>query len=77
MLGEVQRAADDGGRASALVGGLGVLLAGRPNAGKSSLLNLLSDSDAAIVHEEACTHRRGLEGRAHHDERGSVRPLSL
>lgn len=57
VLGEVQRAADDGGRASALVGGLGVLLAGRPNAGKSSLLNLLSDSDAAIVHEEAGTTR--------------------
>ena len=57
VLSEVQRASDDGGRASALVDGLGVLLAGRPNAGKSSVLNVLSDSDAAIVHEEAGTTR--------------------
>ena len=57
VLREVREASDDGGRAAALVGGLGILLAGRPNAGKSSLLNTLSGTEAAIVHTEAGTTR--------------------
>jgi tRNA modification GTPase len=41
--------------------GLRVVIAGAPNAGKSSLLNLLAKRDAAIVSEEAGTTRDVIE----------------
>jgi tRNA modification GTPase len=41
--------------------GLRVVIAGPPNAGKSSLLNLLAKRDAAIVSEEAGTTRDVIE----------------
>ena len=44
-------------RAQAIRSGLSVVLQGRPNAGKSSLLNALSKREAAIVSDEAGTTR--------------------
>ncbi|MCH8507114.1 MAG: 50S ribosome-binding GTPase, partial [Ectothiorhodospiraceae bacterium] len=43
--------------------GMTVVIAGRPNAGKSSLLNALAESDAAIVTEIAGTTRDTLRER--------------
>ena len=43
----------DGRRGEILRDGFRVVLAGAPNAGKSSLLNALAGRDAAIVSEEA------------------------
>ncbi len=54
---------DDGHRGEILRDGFRVVLAGPPNAGKSSLLNALARRDAAIVHEEAGTTRDVLEVR--------------
>jgi len=47
--------------------GLSIAIAGRPNAGKSSLLNLLTGSDAAIVTAEPGTTRDLLRERVHLD----------
>lgn len=58
--------AELGGRAEAgrvLRDGLRVVIAGAPNAGKSSLLNLLSGEDSAIVTEVAGTTRDVLRER--------------
>lgn len=51
----------------ALRDGLHVVIAGRPNAGKSSLLNALAGHDAAIVTEIAGTTRDVLRERIHVD----------
>jgi tRNA modification GTPase len=48
---------DDGHRGEILRDGFRVVLAGPPNAGKSSLLNALARREAAIVSEEAGTTR--------------------
>ena len=48
-------------RARALAAGAQVALAGRPNAGKSSLLNRLAGTRRALVHEEAGTTRDLVE----------------
>jgi tRNA modification GTPase len=49
------------GRARALAQGAQVALAGRPNAGKSSLLNRLAGARRALVHETAGTTRDLVE----------------
>src|SRR5471030_2566691 len=48
-------------RGERLRGGLGIAIIGPPNAGKSSLLNLLARRDAAIVSETAGTTRDVIE----------------
>jgi tRNA modification GTPase len=48
---------DDGRRGERLRGGFAVVIAGPPNAGKSSLLNALARRDAAIVTDEPGTTR--------------------
>lgn len=50
-------------RGSLLQSGVRVVLAGPPNAGKSSLFNALVGQDASIVHERAGTTRDVLERR--------------
>jgi tRNA modification GTPase len=52
---------DDGHRGEILREGVHVVIAGAPNAGKSSLLNALARRDAAIVSEEAGTTRDVIE----------------
>lgn len=47
--------------------GLSIALAGKPNAGKSSLLNLLSGQDSAIVTEQAGTTRDVLREQVNID----------
>jgi tRNA modification GTPase len=54
---------DDGYRGEILRDGFRVVLAGPPNAGKSSLLNALARREAAIVSEEAGTTRDAIEVR--------------
>ncbi len=56
-LAETQRSAQ---RGTLLQEGMTVVIAGRPNAGKSSLLNALSGQDSAIVTEIAGTTRDSL-----------------
>lgn len=63
-LASVQQHAKQG---SILREGMQVVIAGRPNAGKSSLLNALSGRDAAIVTEIAGTTRDVLSEHIHID----------
>ncbi|MBI2992913.1 MAG: tRNA uridine-5-carboxymethylaminomethyl(34) synthesis GTPase MnmE [Gammaproteobacteria bacterium] len=60
-LAELDRVAAAARAGSVLREGLRVVVAGPPNVGKSSLLNLLTDSDRAIVHSEPGTTRDTLE----------------
>ena len=53
----IRRHLDDAHRGEILRDGFRVVLAGPPNAGKSSLLNALAKRDVAIVSEEAGTTR--------------------
>ncbi|PWG63382.1 tRNA uridine-5-carboxymethylaminomethyl(34) synthesis GTPase MnmE [Sediminicurvatus halobius] len=55
------------GRGQLLREGLTVVIAGRPNAGKSSLLNRLAQRDAAIVTEIAGTTRDVIDEHLHID----------
>ncbi|MFN3869054.1 MAG: tRNA uridine-5-carboxymethylaminomethyl(34) synthesis GTPase MnmE [Hyphomicrobiaceae bacterium] len=59
----IRRHLDDGRRGEMLRAGFHVVLAGPPNVGKSSLLNVLAQRDAAIVSEEAGTTRDVIEVR--------------
>lgn len=63
LAGEIGRHLDDGHRGELLREGFHVVLAGPPNAGKSSLLNALARRDVAIVSEEAGTTRDVIEVR--------------
>jgi len=58
---DISKHLQDGGRGERLREGFCVVLAGPPNAGKSSLLNALAARDVAIVSEEAGTTRDVLE----------------
>lgn len=58
---EVGRVLADGNRGERLRDGLGVTIAGPPNAGKSSLLNRVARRDAAIVSPYAGTTRDLIE----------------
>jgi tRNA modification GTPase len=58
---EIVRHLDDGHRGELVRDGFQVVLAGAPNAGKSSLLNALARRDVAIVSEEAGTTRDIIE----------------
>jgi tRNA modification GTPase len=60
---EIARHLDDGHRGEIVREGFRVALLGRPNAGKSSLLNVLARRDAAIVSAEAGTTRDVIEVR--------------
>jgi tRNA modification GTPase len=57
----IARHLDDGHRGELVRDGFQVVLAGAPNAGKSSLLNALARRDVAIVSEEAGTTRDIIE----------------
>ena len=57
----IARHLDDGHRGELVRDGFQVVLAGPPNAGKSSLLNALARRDVAIVSEEAGTTRDIIE----------------
>ncbi|MDZ4791983.1 MAG: tRNA uridine-5-carboxymethylaminomethyl(34) synthesis GTPase MnmE [Hyphomicrobiales bacterium] len=63
LTSDIGRHLADGRRGEILRDGLRVVIAGPPNAGKSSLLNALAGRDAAIVSEEAGTTRDVIEVR--------------
>lgn len=63
VLPAIQAHLADGHRGEILRDGFRVVLAGAPNAGKSSLLNALAGRDAAIVSDEAGTTRDAIEVR--------------
>jgi tRNA modification GTPase len=61
LVHDIARHLDDGQRGEVLREGFRVVLAGPPNAGKSSLLNWLARREVAIVSEEAGTTRDVIE----------------
>ncbi len=69
----IEAALADEHRGERLRDGLKIVIAGRPNVGKSSLLNALAERDAAIVSETAGTTRDVIE--VHMDLEGY--PVSL
>ena len=58
---EIRTHLDDARRGERLRQGVSVVIVGAPNAGKSSLLNLIAQRDAAIVSEIAGTTRDAIE----------------
>ncbi|RCS22504.1 tRNA uridine-5-carboxymethylaminomethyl(34) synthesis GTPase MnmE [Phyllobacterium salinisoli] len=58
---QISRHLADGRRAAVFRDGLHVAIIGAPNAGKSSLLNMLAGRDVAIISEEAGTTRDLIE----------------
>lgn len=63
LRGEIAAALHDGRRGERLREGFWVVLAGAPNAGKSTLLNALSRREAAIVSDVPGTTRDAIEVR--------------
>ncbi len=60
---EIQEHMDDGGRGESLREGLRLTILGPPNAGKSSLINVLARRDIAIVSDTPGTTRDVIEAR--------------
>lgn len=60
---EMERHLAGAGRANAVREGFRIVIVGRPNAGKSSLMNGLAGSDVAIVADEPGTTRDAIETR--------------
>lgn len=58
---QIETLLDDGGIGEKIREGLDIVILGPPNAGKSSLLNVLARRDAAIVSDEAGTTRDLIE----------------
>ena len=63
----LRRLADEGSRGRIVRDGVRVVIAGRPNAGKSTLFNALLEEDRAIVSHEAGTTRDLLHGDFAHE----------
>jgi len=63
LIGEIRDVLDDDHRGERIREGLVVVIAGPPNAGKSSLINALARRDIAIVSERPGTTRDVLEAR--------------
>lgn len=61
ILDQISSHLDDGRRGERLRDGIRIAIIGAPNAGKSSLLNILAQRDAAIVSDEAGTTRDVIE----------------
>ncbi|WP_208293505.1 tRNA uridine-5-carboxymethylaminomethyl(34) synthesis GTPase MnmE [Zophobihabitans entericus] len=67
VIGELEDVRKEARQGSLLREGMKVVIAGRPNAGKSSLLNALAGRDAAIVTDIAGTTRDVLREHIHID----------
>jgi tRNA modification GTPase len=67
LCAELQQVLREANQGALLRDGMTVVIAGRPNAGKSSLLNALAGRDAAIVTEVAGTTRDVLREHIHID----------
>lgn len=67
LIDQLQALRDKAGQGRVLRDGMQVVLAGPPNAGKSSLLNALTEDDSAIVTEVPGTTRDLLREHLHID----------
>jgi len=68
ILDELTHIRNSAGQGAMLREGLSVVIAGRPNAGKSTLINALSGRDVAIVTEVAGTTRDVMREHVHIDD---------